>query len=53
MGQIQVKSKFNQVYGMPIFHYSELLALVLGVEPDELALRSHKVKTDKVIEKIA
>ena len=48
-----MKSKFNQVYDLPIIHYSELLALVLGVEPDELALRSHKVKTDKVIEKIA
>ncbi len=48
-----MKSKFNEVYDMPIIHYSELLALALGVAPEELALRSHKVKTDKVIEKIA
>jgi heterodisulfide reductase subunit B len=53
IGQLQVKSKFNEVYDMPIIHYSELLALALGVDPEELALRSHKVKTDKVIEKIA
>jgi heterodisulfide reductase subunit B len=53
IGQLQVKSKFNEVYDMPIIHYSELLALALGVAPEELALRSHKVKTDKVIEKIA
>jgi heterodisulfide reductase subunit B len=53
IGQLQVKSKFNEVYDMPILHYSELIALALGVNPDELALRSHKVKTDKVIEKIA
>jgi heterodisulfide reductase subunit B len=53
IGQLQVKSKFNEIYDMPIIHYSELLALALGVDPEELALRSHKVKTDKVIEKIA
>jgi heterodisulfide reductase subunit B len=53
IGQLQVKSKFNEVYDIPILHYSELLALALGVAPEELSLRSHRVKTDKVIEKIA
>ena len=53
IGQIQVKGKFQEVYDMPILHYSELLALALGVAPEELALRSHKIKTDKVLEKIA
>jgi heterodisulfide reductase subunit B len=53
IGQLQVKSKFNEIYDMPILHYSELIALALGVNPEELALRSHKVKADKVIEKIA
>jgi heterodisulfide reductase subunit B len=52
IGQIQVKSKFKEVYDMPVLHYSELLALALGVAPEELALRNHKVKTDKVLEKI-
>lgn len=53
IGQIQVKSKYNEIYDMPVLHYSELLALALGVAPEELALRSHKVKTDKVIQKIS
>jgi len=52
IGQIQVKSKFNEVYDMPILHYSELLALALGVDPEELALRTHKIKINKVLEKI-
>jgi heterodisulfide reductase subunit B len=52
IGQIQVKSKFNEIYDMPVLHYSELLALALGVAPEELALRNHKVKTDKIIQKI-
>lgn len=53
IGQIQVRSKFKEVYDMPILHYSELIALALGVDPNELALRSHKIKADKVLEKIA
>jgi heterodisulfide reductase subunit B len=52
IGQIQVKSKFNEIYDIPVLHYSELLALGLGVAPEELALRNHKVKTAGVIEKI-
>jgi len=53
IGQIQVKAKFKEVYDLPILHYSELIALALGVDPSELALRSHKIKADKVLEKIA
>ena len=53
IGQIQVRSKFKEVYDMPILHYSELIALALGVDHNELALRSHKIKADKVLEKIA
>lgn len=53
IGQIQVKSKFKEVYDMPVLHYSELIALALGVDPNELALRSHKIKADKVLEKIS
>jgi heterodisulfide reductase subunit B2 len=53
IGQLQVKTKFNEIYDVPILHYSELIALALGVNPDELALKSHKIKADKIIEKIA
>ncbi len=52
IGQLQVRSKFNEVYDMPIIHYSELLSLALGVDPKELALETHKIKVDKVVSKI-
>ena len=52
IGQMQVKSKFNEVYNMPIIHYSELLSLALGVDPKELALETHKIKVDKVLSRI-
>ncbi len=52
IGQMQVRSKFNETYDMPVLHYTELLALALGVDPKELALETHKIKVDKVISKI-
>lgn len=52
IGQVQVRSKFNENYDMPVLHYSELLALALGVDPKALALDIHKIKVDKVVSKI-
>jgi heterodisulfide reductase subunit B len=53
IGQIQIRSKFKENYELPILHFSELLALALGIDPEELAFkRTHKIKVDKIIEKI-
>ncbi len=52
IGQIQMRSKFNENYDIPVLHYSELLALALGIDPKELALETHKIKPDKVLNKI-
>jgi heterodisulfide reductase subunit B len=53
IGQMQVRSKFNETYDMPVLHYTELLALALGIDPKELALETHKIKVDKVLNKIS
>jgi heterodisulfide reductase subunit B len=52
MGQLMIKSKFKEEYNMPVLHYAELLALALGFSPKDLALDSHKVKVDKILDKI-
>ena len=52
IGQIQLRSKRQETYDMSILHYSELLALAMGVKPEEMALDTHKIKVDKVIEKL-
>jgi len=52
IGQVQLRSKLNETYDMPVLHYSELLALALGIDPKELALETHKIKPDKIISKI-
>ncbi len=53
LGQLQIKSKFNETFDIPVLHYSELLSLALGIDPKELALETHKIKADKVIRKIS
>ncbi|MGQ9640995.1 MAG: CoB--CoM heterodisulfide reductase iron-sulfur subunit B family protein [Candidatus Bathycorpusculaceae bacterium] len=53
LGQVLIKSAYKEEYNMPIVHYAELLSLSLGVEPKELALDFHKMKIDKVLEKIS
>ncbi len=52
IGQIQMKAKFQETYDMPVIHYSELLAIALGVDPKEIALETHKVKVDRILTKV-
>ena len=52
LGQVLMKSAYKAEYNMPIIHYAELRSLSLGVEPKELALDFHKIKIDKVLEKL-
>ncbi|MBU2601193.1 MAG: 4Fe-4S dicluster domain-containing protein [Actinobacteria bacterium] len=37
--------------GLPVFYYSELFALTLGHEPDEIGLSMHRVSTEPFLEK--
>jgi heterodisulfide reductase subunit B len=53
LGQLQIKSKFNETFDIPVLHYSELLGLALGIDPKEMALETHKIKTDKIVSKIS
>ncbi len=52
IGQLQMKSKFNEDYGVPVLHYPELLCLALGVDAKELAFQTHRTRVDKLLEKI-
>jgi heterodisulfide reductase subunit B len=52
LGQMLIKSTYHEEYNMPVLHYSELLSLGLGIDPKELALDFHKIRVDKVLNKI-
>ncbi len=53
MGQLMIRSKLHEEYNMPVLHYTELLSLALGIDQKELALVFHKIKVDKVLNKIS
>ncbi|MCK4668780.1 CoB--CoM heterodisulfide reductase subunit B, partial [Candidatus Bathyarchaeota archaeon] len=53
MGQLMIKSRFQEEYNMPVLHYTELLSLALGIDPKELAPEFHKIKVDSVLNKIS
>jgi len=52
MGQFQMKSKFNEIYEIPVLHYPELLCLSLGVEANDLAFGTHRTKVDSLLGRI-
>jgi heterodisulfide reductase subunit B len=52
MGQLQMKTKFNEAYEVPVLHYPELLCLSLGIDPKDLALATHRTKVDSLLGKL-
>jgi heterodisulfide reductase subunit B len=52
LGQMLIKLTYHEEYNMPVLHYSELLSLGLGIDPKELALDFHKIRVDKVLNKV-
>ncbi|MEM2129471.1 MAG: CoB--CoM heterodisulfide reductase iron-sulfur subunit B family protein [Candidatus Bathyarchaeia archaeon] len=52
LGQVLMKSTYQEEHNLPILHYSELLSLALGVDVKELALEFHKIKIDSILNKI-
>ncbi|HKZ94740.1 MAG TPA: CoB--CoM heterodisulfide reductase iron-sulfur subunit B family protein [Candidatus Bathyarchaeia archaeon] len=47
--QSRIERMFNETYGMPVLHYSQLLGLAMGFTPDELALKDLRVDASKVV----
>lgn len=52
LGQLMIARKMNREFNMPVIYYCQLLGLAQGLTPEEVGLHLHRVKIDKVLDKI-
>jgi heterodisulfide reductase subunit B len=49
--ELRIEKMFNEIYGIPILHYPQLLGLAMGIPPEELAFNELRVDPSKIIKK--
>ena len=47
--QEEVEQQYSVSYGLPVFYFTQLMALALGVPADKLGLEKHFVSTDSLL----
>jgi heterodisulfide reductase subunit B2 len=47
--ELRIEKTFNEVYGIPILHYPQLLGLAMGLCPEELAFNELRVNASKIV----
>ncbi len=50
--ELRIEKMFNEVYGIPVLHYPQLLGLALGMTPEELAFSELRVSAKKLLEQV-
>jgi heterodisulfide reductase subunit B len=47
--QTEVEQEYGVQYGLPIFYFTQLMGLAMGVAGDKLGLQKHFVSTDGLL----
>ena len=47
--QEEIEQKYGVKYGLPVFYFTQLMALAMGVPSDKLGLKKHFVGTDELL----
>jgi heterodisulfide reductase subunit B len=50
--ELRIEKMFNEVYGIPVLHYPQLLGLAQGMKPEELAFSELRVDVSKILSKV-
>ena len=50
--ELRIEKMFNEIYGIPVLHYPQLLGLAQGMKPEELALGELRVDVSKILAKV-
>jgi len=51
--QEEVEQEYGVKYGLPIFYFTQLMGLAMGIPPDKLGLQKHFVGTDELLSGIS
>lgn len=51
-GQTEIRRLFEEDFRFPVIHYSQLLGLAIGLDPENLGLYAQEIPCDSMIEKI-
>ncbi len=49
LNQPRIERAFNERFGIPVLHYTQLLGLAMDFNPDELALKQLRVNASKIL----
>lgn len=52
LNQPRIERVFNQKFGIPVLHYTQLLGLAMGFTPEELLLNELRVKPTEILSQI-
>jgi len=47
--QEEIEQKYGVKYGLPVFYFTQLMALAMGIPSDKLGLKKHFVGTDELL----
>ena len=50
--ELRIEKMFNEVYGIPVLHYPQLLGLAMGMSPEELAFGELRVNASKLLKAV-
>ncbi|MGB9915228.1 MAG: CoB--CoM heterodisulfide reductase iron-sulfur subunit B family protein [Candidatus Bathyarchaeales archaeon] len=51
--ELRIERMFNETYGIPILHYTQLLGLALGIPAEELAFNELRVDPSKILKAVS
>ena len=50
--ELRIERMFNETYGIPVLHYTQLLGLALGIPSEELAFNELRVDPAKILKAV-
>jgi heterodisulfide reductase subunit B len=50
--ELRIEKMFNETYGIPILHFTQLLGLAMGISPEELAFNELRVDASKILKEV-